>query len=82
MTTPPVGSRWTRMWAGFSERQRTLILVGAAVEGALKLAMLADLKGRDQSQIRGPKWLWTASTLLNSAGVVPLAYFLLGRQRH
>ena len=42
--------------------------------------MLIDLKRRPAAQVRGPKWLWAASALVNSAGVIPLSYFLLGRR--
>jgi hypothetical protein len=66
--------------AGIGAPQRRVILIAAAIEGALKIAMLADLRGRDQSQIRGPKWLWATLTVVNSAGLIPLGYFLLGRQ--
>ena len=45
------------------------------VEGGLKAAVLVDLKRRPASQIRGSKQLWAAAMLMNSAGVLPLAYF-------
>jgi hypothetical protein len=43
--------------------------------------MLIDLKRRPASQVRGPKWLWASTALLNSAGVVPVYYFIVGRVR-
>ena len=64
-----------------SESQRRLLLVGVAVEGALKAAALADLRRRPAAQVRGPKWAWaTALVVVSSAGVLPLAYFLVGRR--
>jgi hypothetical protein len=70
-----------RRWGSLGRRQRRLIVVAGAVEGVLKVAMLADLRRRDQSRIRGPKWLWTASTVINSAGLIPVTYFVLSRAR-
>lgn len=52
----------------------------AAVEAILKAAMLVDLKRRPASQVRGSKRLWAASALLNTAGIVPLTYFVVGRR--
>jgi hypothetical protein len=41
-----------------------------------------DLKRRPASQVRGPKWLWaTVVTVVSSAGVVPIAYFVFGRRQ-
>ena len=57
-------------------------MVGAAVEGALKLAALVDLWRRPADQVRGSKWGWGAAVLfVNSLGGVPLAYFTRGRRR-
>jgi hypothetical protein len=52
------------------------------MEGILKLVALNDLRRRPAAEVRGRKWVWaTVVTLANSAGVVPLAYFLFGRRR-
>jgi hypothetical protein len=60
-----------RKWSELSPRTRRLISVAAVVEGILKLAALID-----------PKWLWaTAVTVIGSAGVVPISYFVLGRRQ-
>jgi hypothetical protein len=64
-----------------TDRQRRLIIAAAAVETALKAAMLFDLKRRPADQVRGPKWLWASSALINTAGIVPVAYFVVGRVR-
>jgi hypothetical protein len=70
-----------RRWSDLSERTRRRILIGAAVEGALKIAALVDLRRRPAGRIRGRKWVWaTVITLANSAGVVPVSYFLFGRR--
>ncbi len=68
--------RWDRL----SQRERRLIVAGVAAETALKVAMLVDLKRRSASRVRGPKWLWASTVLVNSAGIVPAAYFLMGRR--
>jgi hypothetical protein len=71
-----------RRWSELSERNRRLLVAGAAVEGVLKLAALVDLLRRPAAEVHGRKWVWaTAITLANSAGVVPVSYFLFGRRR-
>jgi hypothetical protein len=68
-------------WSDLSERNRKLIIVTAVAESILKAAALVDIKRRPASQIRGPKWLWApVVALVNSAGVVPISYFLFGRR--
>ena len=72
-----------RRWSDLSRRQRVLLLLGAAFEGALKISALRDLRRRPADEIRGSKKLWaTALVLANSAGAVPIAYFRLGRRTH
>ena len=70
-----------RRWSDLSPRTRRLLVAGAVLEGILKLLALNDLRHRAPGEIRGRKWVWaTVVTLANSAGVVPLAYFLFGRR--
>ena len=72
-----------RRWSDLSRRQRVLLLLGVAFEGTLKISALRDLRRRPADEIRGSKKLWaTALVLANSAGVVPIAYFRLGRRTH
>lgn len=53
----------------------------AAFEAGLKVAALIDLAQRPRADIRGSKEVWaTALVLVNSGGVVPVAYFLRGRR--
>jgi hypothetical protein len=71
-----------RRWRDLSEGTRRLILLGAVVEGSLKIAALRDLRRRPAAQVRGPKWLWaTVVTLVNSVGAAPVAYLLFGRRK-
>jgi hypothetical protein len=71
-----------RQWSDLSERTRRLLAIAAVAEGILKVAALIDLKRRPAGQVRGPKWLWaTVVTVVGSAGVVPISYFLFGRRQ-
>jgi hypothetical protein len=67
-------------WQRLSPRTRQLIVAVAAVETALKVAMLIDLRRRPAPAVRGSKWAWGASALVNSAGLIPLSYFAFGRR--
>lgn len=68
-----------KRWTDLSERTRRRIIIGAAFEGILKSAALIDLKRRPASTVKGAKWKWaTAIVLVNSLGLVPLAYFVYG----
>jgi hypothetical protein len=72
-----------KRWSDLSEGTRRLIIATAVAEGILKVAALIDIKRRPASQIRGPKWLWApVIAVLNSAGVVPISYFVFGRRQH
>ena len=71
-----------RQWSNLSQRTRRLLTIAAVAEGILKLAALIDLKRRPASQVRGPKWMWaTVVTVVGSAGVLPVSYFLFGRRQ-
>lgn len=72
-----------RRWSDLSDRNRKLIIAGAAAEAILKTAVLIDIRHRPASQIRGSKRIWiVAAVLVNSAGVGPLSYFAVGRRPH
>ena len=71
-----------QQWSDLDERTRKLIISVAVVEGILKLAALIDIKRRPASQIRGRKWMWASVvTVVSSAGVIPISYFLFGRRQ-
>ncbi len=69
-----------RRWSDLSPRSRKLIIAGAVAETGLKVAVLVDLKRRPAAQVRGPKRMWAAAMLVNSAGLLPLSYFAFGRR--
>jgi hypothetical protein len=69
-------------WNDLSQRRRRALIVAGVAEGILKLAALNDLRRRPASQIRGPKWLWASVvTVVSSAGLLPLCYFVFGRRQ-
>lgn len=68
-------------WNSLSSGKRRLIIAAAVVETSLKAAVLLDLRRRQASQVRGPRKLWAASMLVNSAGLIPISYFVFGRRR-
>ena len=71
-----------KQWSDLSPRTRRLLTVAAVIEAMLKLAALIDIRRRPASQIRGPKWLWaTVVTVISSAGVLPVSYFVFGRRQ-
>ena len=73
-----------KSWNELSERNRRLVVVLGTIDGVLKMAALADLRRRPAEEVRGSKKVWAVViTLANSAGLVPLVYFVRGRRpRH
>jgi hypothetical protein len=70
-----------KRWQDLSPRTRQVIVAAVVVDGVLKVAALVDLKRRPAEQVRGSKKAWAATlVLVNSAGVVPVAYFVKGRR--
>jgi hypothetical protein len=71
-----------KWWSELSKRNQRLLIAAAVAETSLKAAALIDIKRRPASQIRGPKWAWIpAVSILNSAGLAPITYFVWGRKR-
>jgi hypothetical protein len=69
-------------WSDLSERDRRLLVAVAVADGALRVAALIDIKRRPAGQIRGSKRIWAAVVaFVNSAGVLPISYFVFGRRR-
>ncbi|HEY0773870.1 MAG TPA: PLDc N-terminal domain-containing protein [Nocardioidaceae bacterium] len=69
-----------RRWADLSDRQKTLVLVGASVQLSLAATAWTDLARRPASQVNGSKALWAAVIGVNFLG--PIAYFTRGIRRH
>lgn len=75
--SPMAGKRWSDL----DPRVRRTVTVVGAVEAGLKIAALIDLARRPARKVRGSKAWWAvAITLVNSAGAVPVVYFLRGRR--
>ena len=71
-----------RRWSDLSKRTRILLIAAAAADGALRVAALIDIKRRPAGQIRGGKGVWAAAVaVVNSAGILPISYFVFGRRR-
>ena len=70
-----------KRWNDLSERNRRILTVVAVAEAALKAWMLIDLRRRPAEEVKGSKRVWAASTIVNSAGLIPIAYFAFGRKR-
>jgi hypothetical protein len=68
-------------WQDLDPKLRRFLVIAGATEGLLKLAVLVDLRRRPQEQIRGRKKVWRLSLLANSAGIIPISYFIWGRRR-
>ena len=71
----------SRTWKDLSPRSRRLIAVGASIDAGLRLAALVDLWRRPPETVRGRRSRWAlALAVVNSAGILPLAYFRFGRR--
>lgn len=69
-------------WDDLTPRSRTVIAVAVTVDGLLRVAALADLARRPSERVNGSKVLWAAGlAVVNSAGVLPMVYFVKGRRR-
>lgn len=68
-------------WTDLSPRTRWLLVGAAAAEAGLKAAALLDMRRRPASQIRGSKRVWASAMIINSAGLIPISYFVFGRRR-
>jgi hypothetical protein len=68
-------------WNDLSPRTRRVVTAAAIAEAGLKAAVLIDLRRRPASQVRGSKKLWASAMIVNSAGLIPICYFVFGRRR-
>lgn len=66
-------------WNEMSRRDRSTVLVLAAVQLALAAAAWVDLARRGRDQVLGSKRTWALVICVNFIG--PLTYFVFGRRR-
>ena len=71
-------SRSKKKWSDLSPAQQKAVIVGAAVELVVTTAALRDLHARPADLVRGPKFLWLLSFVVQPFG--PIGYFALGRR--
>ncbi len=70
-----------KQWSDLSQGTRRLVISAAVFDVSLRVAALIDIKHRSANQIRGRRWVWaTAMAVVSSAGIVPISYFVFGRQ--
>jgi len=69
-------------WRDLSPARRRAVMSVAAVDLGLRTWALVDLRRRPAQNVKGPKAAWAAGlVVVSSAGILPLAYFILGRRR-
>jgi hypothetical protein len=62
-------------------RLRQVLLMAAGVEAGLKIAALIDLAQRSPEEVVGTRRRWAVGiVVLNTLGLLPIAYFLRGRR--
>lgn len=69
------GTRWSEL----PPAARAGTVAVGAVQIALLVAALRDLRRRDPAEVNGPRWVWALVCLVNVVG--PLSYFRFGRRR-
>lgn len=70
-----------KKWSELNPKARKAIVALGSIDAALRTAALIDLKRRSADQVNGSKRLWAAGlTMINSAGVLPVVYYLRGRR--
>ncbi|MBO0813164.1 MAG: PLDc_N domain-containing protein [Microlunatus sp.] len=62
-------------------RARNVLVALGVAETLLKIIALIDLVRRKPEAVRGKKGVWAAAiATINSVGVVPILYFVVGRR--
>jgi hypothetical protein len=67
-------------WDKMSNGRKAALIGRGVFQLALTGAALWDIHRRADDELNGNKWVWTAVSLVNFAGLGPLAYFLFGRR--
>ena len=67
-----------KRWSDLTPGQQRLVVVGGALEVVMTAWALRDLARRPAGDVRGPKWVWRASFVVQPVG--PVAYAAFGRR--
>lgn len=65
-------------WKDLSPQTKMRFMVMGAIQIALLVTALWDIRRRPATEIRGRKGLWMAISFINFVG--PIAYFIFGRK--
>ena len=68
-----------KQWKDLTDTQKRGIVLLGALQLALLITALIDIRRRPADAINGSKRLWTLVVFINFIG--PIAYFLFGRKR-
>ena len=68
-----------KQWKDLTDSQKRGIVLLGALQLALLITALIDIRRRPADAINGSKRLWTVVVFIN--GIGPIAYFLVGRKR-
>jgi hypothetical protein len=69
----------SKQWRDLTAAQKRGIMLLGALQLALLITALIDIRRRPADAINGSKRLWTAVVFIN--GIGPIAYFVVGRKR-
>lgn len=68
-------------WSDLNPTVRKLLVIGGTIDAVGRAAALIDVSRRSSEQVRGNRTVWkVALGLVNSAGILPMVYFLRGRR--
>ena len=68
-----------KQWKDLRDTQKRSIVLLGALQFALLITALIDIRRRPADAINGSKRLWTIIVFVNFVG--PIAYFMFGRKR-
>ncbi len=67
-----------KQWSDLSLPGKLAMVVIGVIEALMTTYALRDLRSRDRSSLRGPKWLWMLICLVQPVG--PVVYITIGRK--
>lgn len=67
-----------KSWADLTPKEKRVVYAGGTVEAVITVVALIDLSRRPADQVRGSKWAWLLSFVVQPFG--RLSYFAIGRR--